>query len=180
MLRAAKEQFKTATNKTDETHQDLPPRLEALDLKGNPLERPTADQILSHAFLTPGGPLAKMPMRYFGFLSHMQADASGVVGTLYLLLKRLGLHCWLDMREENLTLEGMRQGVRDSSVFTLILTEHVLVYASREEVNPQEAEELFSPPVQQVLLAEKHHLSSPQPAERDAQSHLDPPPRLLG
>ena len=65
-------------------------------------------------------------MRYFGFLSHMQADASGVVGTLYLLFKRLGLHCWLDMREENLTLEGMRQGVRDSSVFVLILTERVL------------------------------------------------------
>ena len=57
-------------------------------LKGDPLERPTADQILSHAFLTPGGPLAEMPMRYFGFLSHMQADASGVVGTLYLLYKR--------------------------------------------------------------------------------------------
>lgn len=97
-------------------------------LKGDPAERPTVEEILGHAFLNPESsiPLVAKPMKYFGFLSHAQADASGTVAALYLLYQQLGLHCWVDMRQEKLTLEGMREGVRDSSVFILILTEHVL------------------------------------------------------
>lgn len=78
-------------------------------------------------------PPTMMSMKYHGFMSHAQADASGTVGTLYLQYKQLGLHNWLDMHQETLTLEGMRQGVRDSSVFILILTEHVLSSAFCQE-----------------------------------------------
>ena len=67
-----------------------------------------------------------LPMRYHGFLSHAQVDASGTVSTLHLLYEQFGLHCWIDMQQDKLTLEGMRQGVRDSSVFILLLTEKVL------------------------------------------------------
>lgn len=95
-------------------------------LKGNPEERPTVLQIITHAFLSPGGKMPHLPMRYHGFLSHAQADASGTVSTLHLLYKQFGLHCWIDMQQDKLTLEGMRQGVRDSSVFILLLTERVL------------------------------------------------------
>jgi hypothetical protein len=42
------------------------------------------------------------------------------------MYKQLGLHNWLDMHQELLTLDAMRQGVRESSVFILILTESVL------------------------------------------------------
>jgi hypothetical protein len=55
-----------------------------------------------------------------------QADASGTVGTLFFEYKKLGLHNWLDMRQANLTLDGMKAGVRDSTAFILILTERVL------------------------------------------------------
>ena len=58
------------------------------------------------------------------------ADAAdgrrGQVGTLFFAYAQLGLHNWLDMRQALLTLEGMRQGVRDSDVFLLVLTETVL------------------------------------------------------
>jgi hypothetical protein len=48
------------------------------------------------------------------------------VAALYLLYEQSGLHNWIDMRQKVLTLEGMRQGVRDSSVFILVLSKHVL------------------------------------------------------
>ena len=56
----------------------------------------------------------------------MQSEASGDVGTLFLLLERLGLHGWRDMNADDLTEEGMRQGVYDSDVFCLFLTNSVL------------------------------------------------------
>ena len=37
-----------------------------------------------------------------------------------------GLHNWLDIYAKNLTLEGMQQGVRDSRIFLLFLSKHVL------------------------------------------------------
>ena len=40
---------------------------------------------------------------------------------------KLGLTNWLDMRQRDLTLRGMRQGVRDSDVFLIILTERLLL-----------------------------------------------------
>jgi hypothetical protein len=95
-------------------------------LKGRAEDRPTVDEVLAHPFLGGDSVMKPLVMRYHGFLSHAQADASGTVAALYLLYKQFGLHTWIDMRQEVLTLEGMRQGVRDSSVFILVLSEHVL------------------------------------------------------
>ena len=96
-------------------------------LKGEPSQRPTVAQLLAHRFLDPAAaaPAARR-MRYHAFMSHAQADASGTVGTLFFAYEALGLHNWIDMRQAKLTLEGMRQGVRDSDVFLLTLSEHVL------------------------------------------------------
>ena len=97
-------------------------------LKGKPEERPTVAQILAHRFLSAESALPKiLPMQYHAFLSHAQADASGTVATLYHEYRQRGLHCWLDMRQEKLTLEGMKQGVRDSQIFLLVLSERVLM-----------------------------------------------------
>ena len=41
-------------------------------------------------------------------------------------LKRLGIHGWRDMSQENITTQGMMQGVRDSDVFVLLLTTSTL------------------------------------------------------
>jgi serine/threonine protein kinase len=95
-------------------------------LKGDPNERPTVQQMLGHPFLGGKDPPREMPMLYFAFLSHCQADASGTVATLYQLLKRKGLHCWYDMRQRVLTLKGMRKGVCDSDVFIFLLSSRVL------------------------------------------------------
>ena len=66
-----------------------------------------------------------LPMQYHCFMSHSQADASGTVGTLYLEYKKLGLHNWRDMSQNQLTLEGMKQGVRDSAVLLIVLTKRI-------------------------------------------------------
>ena len=98
-------------------------------LQGDSSRRPTIAQVLEHRFLSGNRDVPTprfLPMRYHGFLSHAQADASGTVGKLYFEYAQLGLHCWLDMKQANLTLEGMRQGVRDSQVFVLVLSERVL------------------------------------------------------
>eukprot|EP01047_Picozoa_sp_COSAG01_P087140 COSAG01_NODE_19927_length_981_cov_1.219955_1_plen_267_part_10 len=95
-------------------------------LKGRAEDRPTVDEVLAHPFIGGDSVLKPLGMRYHGFLSHAQADASGTVAALYLLYKQSGLHNWIDMRQKVLTLEGMRQGVRDSSVFILVLSQHVL------------------------------------------------------
>ena len=113
--------------------------------------------MLSHRALAPDGVLPALPMRYHGFLSHAQADASGTASTLYFAYRALGLHCWIDMRQKKLTLEGMQEGVRDSDVFILVLSAHVLtswfcqqemLCAIREEKKIQlvlEEEPRFSP-----------------------------------
>jgi hypothetical protein len=66
-------------------------------------------------------------MQYHAFISHAQADASGTANALFMMHQQLGVRTWLDMRQSNLTLEGMRQGVIDSDVFMMILSEHSLV-----------------------------------------------------
>ena len=43
------------------------------------------------------------------------------------MLKQLGVLCWYDMEQPELTLEGMKQGVRDSQHFLLIMSESVLM-----------------------------------------------------
>ena len=65
-------------------------------------------------------------MRYHAFMSHAQMDASGTANTLFFAYESFGLHNWIDMRQEDLTLQGMRQGVCDSDVFLVILSEKVL------------------------------------------------------
>eukprot|EP01046_Picozoa_sp_COSAG06_P027918 COSAG06_NODE_2489_length_6771_cov_4.361661_1_plen_1680_part_00 len=95
-------------------------------LQGDPLKRPSTQQILTHRFLRSGPEPEPMAMRYHVFLSHQQADAAGVAKDLYNEYQKLGLHCWLDMQERVLTLDGMKDGVRNSDVFLLVLSEHVL------------------------------------------------------
>ena len=56
----------------------------------------------------------------------MQIEASGDVGTLFHLLETMGIHGWRDMNQDDLTESGMRQGVYDSDVFVLFLTNSVL------------------------------------------------------
>eukprot|EP00808_Paulinella_micropora_P006524 g66923.t1 len=106
-------------------------------------DRPTLEQIKSHRFL--GGktppPSAKVwpgfnlkeilttgttRMSYHFFISHMQVEAAGDVGTLSSLLRKNGALVWRDMDAEDLTEQGMCQGVRDSLVFVLFLTNGVL------------------------------------------------------
>ena len=62
-------------------------------LKGDPDERPTSEQVLSHRFLCPdaAAPI-HVPNRYHAFMSHAQADASGTAATLFHEYKKLGLH----------------------------------------------------------------------------------------
>ena len=65
-------------------------------------------------------------MHYHFFISHNQREASGDVGTLSHLFEARGIHCWRDMTQANLTEEGMREGVEDSDVFVLFLTNSML------------------------------------------------------
>ena len=66
-------------------------------LQGDPARRPSIDEVLNHPFLRPGAPPTRpLPMRFANFLSHAQADASGMVADLYHAFSRLGLHAWLD------------------------------------------------------------------------------------
>lgn len=102
-------------------------------LKGRPDERPTLNQILQHAFIHPNGQrdqdgyaLPRMPMHYHGFQSHCQADASGTVNALFFQYKGVGLHNWIDMRQQKLNLQSMKEDIRNSDVFILFLSEHVL------------------------------------------------------
>jgi serine/threonine protein kinase len=96
-------------------------------LKGKPTERPTIDDMLDHRFLEPTSkPPERKDIEYHAFLSYNQADASGTAKALFHQLKNLGLHAWLDMQQQTITLEGMRAGVKNSDVFILILSENVL------------------------------------------------------
>ena len=61
-------------------------------------------------------------MVWTGFMSHAQADGAGAVGTLFFAFAKFGLTNWLDMRQQDITLEGMKKGVRDSRIFLLFLT----------------------------------------------------------
>ena len=65
-------------------------------------------------------------MRFHMFISHVQSEASGDVGTLYFFASQLGVHCWRDMNTSELTESAMRQGVYDSDVFVLFLTNSAL------------------------------------------------------
>ena len=72
--------------------------------------------------------ISRSPLRsrYHIFISHMQREASGDVGTLFFLFEQMGVHGWRDMNQIDLTEIGMRQGVYDSDVFILFLTNSYL------------------------------------------------------
>ena len=62
-------------------------------LQGDAAKRPTVAQILAHRLFDPTAPaLAPMQMRYNGFLPHVQAEASGIVGTVNTEYAKRGLH----------------------------------------------------------------------------------------
>ena len=54
-----------------------------------------------------------------------QADASGTANALYFSYARLGVPCWLTCGRKA-DARGHAQGVRDSDVFLLVLSKHVL------------------------------------------------------
>ena len=60
------------------------------------------------------------------FLSHFQKETNDMVAKLFLLFQAHGCWAWLDMAADDLTLEGMRQGVDDSDMFLLALSRGVL------------------------------------------------------
>ena len=99
-------------------------------LKADALERPTVGEMLAHPFFMdkPDDSVlpVPLPMKYRFFISHAQADAASTAKALYSMLCRLGVHSWYDMRQQALTLDGMKAGVRDSDVFLLIMSEAVL------------------------------------------------------
>jgi serine/threonine protein kinase len=97
-------------------------------LKGKASDRPSLSDILKHPLLA-GCQTAFLqirPMRYFAFISHAQVDAASTAKVLYNMFLRVGIYCWYDMEQEKLTTEGMGVGVRQSDIFILLLTEHVL------------------------------------------------------
>ena len=136
-------------------------------LKGNSKDRPSIQQILDHPFLVKDKnfdqwlidhPLLQLPMIYSTFLSHTQIDSSGVVGTLYHEYRRLGMHSWLDMHMEDLTIPGMIEGIKNSNCFLLVLTERVLdSWYCQLEIN--KAIELKKPI--QILLDSDYRLGRP-------------------
>ena len=84
-------------------------------------------QIIDHALFNEAKPEpTPLPEAFFGFLSHMQAQAAADAGAIYAAMLRNGFLCWYDMKAPDLTLEGMYAGVRASKVFILILTRDVL------------------------------------------------------
>ena len=118
-------------------------------LMGCAEERPTITEILHHRFLDTQGelqPLGKaicpvpnglpsgtfiyeqdhMRMQYHVMITHFQAEAAGDTGTLAAALRNAGMHVWRDVDMQNLTLSGMCQGVMDSDILVVLLTNQIL------------------------------------------------------
>ena len=95
-------------------------------LKGKQGDRPKSlDDILTHRFLISSAQsefILYRPMKYHMFVSHSQAEASGEIGTLFESLQRQGIHVWRDMSQKNIDANSMIQGVIDSDVFIILLT----------------------------------------------------------
>ena len=115
-------------------------------LQSDPKKRPTMLEVVNHRFVSMVGPKQQTrPMLTFGaratdepmltfalsatwhfFLSHMQIEANDLVRTLFLMSEKNGCRIWLDMEADDLTLPGMRAGVRNSESLLLVLTKSVL------------------------------------------------------
>ena len=60
------------------------------------------------------------------FLSHCQSTGGDQTNAIYLELRQLGFACWYDNRADDLTKEGMRQGIVHAAAFLLFLSKGVL------------------------------------------------------
>ena len=108
----------------------------------DPLSRPSPDQLLK---VTPFAPppstsfadtaaelLAaltaddKLECKHDFFLSHYQGTGGDQVATLNLKLKERGFATWYDQEAANLTAPGMMEGIKNSRVFLLFLSDGVL------------------------------------------------------
>ena len=72
--------------------------------------------------------LARIPegMNHHFFISHFQATGGDVAKSLHYEMKERGISSWYDNNEENLTQQGMEEGVKNSACFLLLLTSGVL------------------------------------------------------
>ena len=60
------------------------------------------------------------------FLSHCQSTGGDQTNAIYLELRQLGFACWYDNRADDLTKEGMRQGIVNSGAFIVFLSAGIL------------------------------------------------------
>jgi hypothetical protein len=60
------------------------------------------------------------------FLSHCQSTGGDQTNAIYLELRQLGFACWYDNRADDLTKEGMRQGIVHAAAFLLFLSKGAL------------------------------------------------------
>ena len=110
-------------------------------LQGDPKDRPSLGQVLSHPFLNwrrarwdhgqkhskvKITPLKELTQRTHAFISHFQIEAAGEASRIFKALEDVGATGWLDMHADDLTAEGMRAGVENADVFLLLLTSNVL------------------------------------------------------
>ena len=65
-------------------------------------------------------------MQYHFFISHNKREASGDVGTLLHLFEERGAHCWRERGRNQHKGKGTKEGIRDSAVFILFLTNSAL------------------------------------------------------
>eukprot|EP00924_Labyrinthula_sp_SR-Ha-C_P004770 maker-scaffold_1-snap-gene-11.34-mRNA-1 protein AED:0.32 eAED:0.34 QI:58/0/0.5/1/0/0/2/0/1223 len=99
-----------------------------LCLSGDPLDRPSFNQILSHPFFKEPKKLEKKESyveKTHVFVSHVQAEAAGTVKDIYYYTKRKKCLAWLDMFANDLTVNGMYKGVKNSKSFIVILTKSI-------------------------------------------------------
>jgi hypothetical protein len=69
------------------------------------------------------GPHQQMDKHFAFFLSHQQAKAQGNMMTLATTLHKIGLKVWLDMLANDLSTQGMMDGVNNSEHFVLFCTD---------------------------------------------------------
>jgi GTPase SAR1 family protein len=72
--------------------------------------------------------LSRIPegMNHHFFISHYQATGGDVAKSLHYEMKDRGVSSWYDNNEDNLTQQGMEEGVKNSACFLLLLTSGVL------------------------------------------------------
>ena len=113
-------------------------------LQGDPNDRPSLKQLLSHPFLnwrhflwdhgrkyashktTTTTECPVLAQRTHAFISHFQVEAGGEANRICEALEDSGATGWLDMQADDLTESGMREGVKNADIFLLLLTSNVL------------------------------------------------------